>query len=43
VRLALLGDLLRDLREEPPLIRVYVREPCAQLLEGVSTHIAVVL
>jgi hypothetical protein len=40
---ALLGDLLRYLREEPALIRVDVREPGAQLLEGVSTHIAGVL
>jgi hypothetical protein len=41
--LALLGDLLRYLREEPALIRIDVREPGAQLLEGVSTHIAGVL
>src|SRR6185312_12667507 len=37
-RLALLDDLLRDLREEPALVGVYVRKAFAELLEAFRAH-----
>jgi hypothetical protein len=42
-RLALFDDLLRDAREEPPLVGIDMRKPLAEAFESISLDIPTLL